>query len=65
MWRSSFVATAVALGATVDEAVAAIEGSLEMDVVRGLIADDRAVRISTLSRALHAVAQAIDEVRLA
>jgi hypothetical protein len=65
MWKSSFVATAVTLGATLDEALEAIGGSLEMEVACGLASHERSVRLTTLSRALHGVAQAVEEVRLA
>jgi hypothetical protein len=66
MWRSSFVATAVALGSPVDDALAAIEADETLSTVaRGLKSEDRSVRLATLTQALGGVARALEEVALA
>ena len=66
MWRSSFVATAVALGSPIDEALVAIEADDTLSaVIRGLKSEKRAVRLTTLTLALSTVARALEEVALA
>lgn len=65
MWKTSFVATAVALGDDVEGALAVIgSGSGTDALAAGLRAPQRAVRAQTLAEALHVVALAVDEVTL-
>lgn len=65
MWKTSFVATAVALGEDVEAALGAITPSLETDTLAiGLRSAHRATRAQTLAEALHVVALAVDEVTL-
>lgn len=65
MWKTSFVATAVALGDDVEGALGAIMPSLETDTLAAsLRSPQRATRAQTLAEALHVVALAVDEVTL-
>jgi hypothetical protein len=74
MWTRSFVATTVALGGTVDEAVAAIESPLPGasilapdacaavdELVAGLRAPQRSTRAAALANAVRDIAIAIDD----
>ena len=63
MWRRSFVATAVALGDSVDDAVAAIDdggGDRAAELVVQLKAPQRAARANALAAAVRDVVVAID-----
>lgn len=65
MWKTSFVATAVAMGDDVDGALAVVVPGPETHaLVTGLRAPQRAARAQTLAEALHVVALAVDEVTL-
>ena len=65
MWRKSFVATAVALGSDVDDAVRAIGDDVATPgLVQALKAPHRATRAATLAKAVRDVVVAIDEVTL-
>ena len=77
MWNRAFVATSVALGATVDEALLALgkddeapetlrllPASTLNDLVAGLRAPTRPERAKTLALAIHDVLLAVDEGKL-
>ena len=70
MWRRSFVATAVALGESVDDALgalaprAATAGGPEAELVAGLRAPERALRAAALAGAVRDVMVAASEVSL-
>jgi len=69
MWRRSFVATAVALGGTVDEALAAIvlaeaPDAAVNDLVTRLRAPTRPQRATALAEAVRDVVVAIDRTTL-
>lgn len=67
MWKRGFVATSVALGGTVNDAVSAIgeDGGAEVDaLVAGLGATDRRARAAALASAVRDVVLAIDEATL-
>jgi hypothetical protein len=73
MWKRSFVATTVALGGSVDDALAAISGSNGLgttgpdlgasatDLVAQLRAPQRAARATALAKVVRDVVLAIDE----
>lgn len=70
MWKRSFVATTVALGDGVDDALAAIAGSSSKapdlgaaaaDLVSQLRAPQRTTRATGLAKAVHDIALALDE----
>jgi hypothetical protein len=66
MWRKSFVATAVAVGHGIDEAVATID-TLDPEasaLVEQLRAPQRHTRATALAKAVHDIALAIDESTL-
>lgn len=69
MWRRSFVATTVALGGTVDDALGAIGGPAApspplTDLVTRLQAPHRATRAAAIGGAVYEIVKAIDEVTL-
>ena len=70
MWKRSFVATTVALGDGVDDALAAIAGSSSKapdlggaaaDLVSQLRSPQRAAGAAGLAKAVHDIALALDE----
>jgi hypothetical protein len=65
MWRSSFVATTVAMGGTVDDALAALDASSldasANDVVSKLQAPQRTTRANALATSLRDIVVALDE----
>ncbi len=70
MWRKSFVATSVAIGTSVDDALAALEGSSPErayldDLTRGLRASSRTTRAQALAGALGETMLAVDRMTLA
>jgi hypothetical protein len=74
MWKASFVATSVALGVPVDEALSAIgpDGPAERALgnrdlgalVDRLRAPQRATRAAALAAAVHTVVAAVEEATL-
>lgn len=69
MWRKSFVATSVAIGTSVDDALAALKGSTPEhaldDLTRGLRASSRTTRAQTLAGAIGETMLAVDRMTLA
>lgn len=65
MWKASFVATTVALGGTLDDALAAIESPSEADALEDLVTSlrhpQRSTRAAALAKAVRDVVLAIDE----
>ena len=69
MWRRSFLATSVALGAGLDDALGAIETGDRLDagavgLVTALRAPERATRAAALAAAVRDIVLAIDEATL-
>lgn len=64
MWKRSFLATAVTLGDTVDDAVAAIDGGKDQaaaaELVTQLQSPQRGARASALAKAVHEIVVQID-----
>jgi hypothetical protein len=65
-WQASFVATQVALGLGVDEALDALRSpdDAALDLARRLRAPQRTARAAALAAAVHEVALAIDGATL-
>lgn len=64
MWKRSFVATTLALGDSVDDALASLAGDTADELVTGFRAPQRATRAAELAKALRDIAFALDEVTL-
>ncbi len=69
MWERSFIATSVALGASVDDALEAIGGEAAAGasvhaLLAGLRAPDRPARAGTLAGAIRDIVIAIDGATL-
>jgi hypothetical protein len=66
MWQASFIATSVALGVGVEDALAAIDapGASASALVSGLRAAERPKRAATLAAAIHKIVLAIDDTSL-
>lgn len=65
MWTRSFVATTVALGGSVDDALAAVAApsidAAAAELVAQLRAPHRATRAAALAKAVHEIVLRIDE----
>jgi hypothetical protein len=72
MWKKSFVATTVALGDGVDDAIAALDGGASgpslgaaaNELIDHLRAPQRATRAAALAKAVRDIVLAIDESTL-
>jgi hypothetical protein len=67
-WQASFVATTVALGGSVDDALGALEAgdrAVALAYAAGLRHTDRAVRARALAQALGRIAADVELARLA
>jgi hypothetical protein len=66
-WQSAYVAVTVAVGDSVDEAVASLREPLSVEAhetVHGLRSDHREGRVRALARAISEVALAVDSMGL-
>jgi hypothetical protein len=64
-WEASFVATQVAIGVPLAEAVAALgDRTPPPEIAHGLGAGERAARAKTLAAAVHAIVRAVEEAEL-
>lgn len=64
MWKRSFVATTLALGDSVDDALTSLQVDAADELVSGFRAPQRAARAAELTKALRDIVFALDEVTL-
>jgi hypothetical protein len=64
VWENAFVAVSVLVGASLDDALASIEGTADAALVDRLRDPRRAVRAQALAAVGQEVARAVEEVTL-